>query len=486
MFIESAKLFRKIHEQQQQQSSKTRSQSELATISSSYRKLLSDFLLPPTNEKSFTEVFEKHGTVTLLKQTHYRQLLALWDLCDILYFTDGDKRMTGLKLLQWLNKNDKGIHRFDLQGIMNNSRGPIDHPDFWPCIYKLIFRREFKTLIDFIKIAKNKQFTSKEASQLLDHLLRVIIDVPSIPRTTTATTLKNDQQDTIDKYISDWSKWREKVYKTAESLQKGGDRSILMHQKSLLNALAILHGQQKTILNQADHPTEAIICFILNNHPFATPHEIRTIITNELDISLKHQQDDNERFYAFGMMIKGNIAEALDCFRPDDWWTLVHLVDLFGLSTENLACNYISTIGIQLFDQEDVQQQLYSMEFRTFLILTYVRLLGQQSSLWKYGLDYIKTCGDLGKKALMNYIQCIPTNNSIGVQELLELCIEKDYVKEVVEIYKHEADKGIKDSYSKAIRYLYDIGNYSYLEDICELGIYQFASTGNNANLNHC
>ena len=94
MFVKSAKLFRKIHHQQQQQqqryniiiltflqvnanyvyycvkhtythththtykSSKTRSQSELATISSSYRKLLSDFLLPPTNDKSFTEVFE--------------------------------------------------------------------------------------------------------------------------------------------------------------------------------------------------------------------------------------------------------------------------------------------------------------------------------------------------------------------------------------------------------------------------------------------
>ena len=269
-------------------------------------------------------------------------------------------------------------------------------------IHRLIFRREFQTLIDLLKITKNKQSTSKEASLLLDHLLRVIIDVPSIPCTTTTTALKNDEQSAIDKYMLDWSKWREKVYKTAESLQKGGDRSVMMHQKNLLNALAILHGQQRTVLNQADHATEAIICFIVNNHPFATPHEIRTTIVNELDLSLKQQQNDDERFYAFAMMIQGNIAEALECFKPDDWWTLVHLVDLFGLSSNNLACNYIATIDIQLFDRMDNNQRRYSMHFRSFLILMYVRLLGQQSSLWQYGLDYISTCGVLGQKALMN------------------------------------------------------------------------------------
>ncbi|KAI9249123.1 nucleoporin Nup85-like protein [Phascolomyces articulosus] len=481
MFERSAELFKSIHQSVQQplnttDKCKTRSKSELAKISSNYRKLVQDYLLPSTNNKSFTEILERKGAVTLLNQGHYRQLLALWDLCDILYFTDGDERMTGVKLLQWLNNIDKGIHRYDIQGIMNNPKGPIDHHDFWPCIYKLIFRRDFNLLIQLLKMSKNKPPTSKEASQLLDHLLRATIDVPSIPN--------NPDQDAMYKYMLDWTKWREKVYRMAESLQKT-DRvaSVMMHQKSLLNALAILHGQSKPIINQADHAAEAIVSIVVNTKPFATPDEIRSIVS-ELDLSLKRQQQHHDdRFYSYAMLIQGSIAEGLEFFKPDDWWTLVHLVDLFGLTADSNSISslsssgYIATIDVQLFGGPDDNQR-YSIHFRTFLILVYVRLLSQQSNLWQYGLDYISTCGVLGQMALMNYIQSMPNKNTVGTERLLNYCMEHGYVKEVTEFYKCQAKRGIKDSYSKAIHYLYSVGEYSLLEEICELAIYHFAHSG--------
>ncbi|KAI9484333.1 nucleoporin Nup85-like protein [Zychaea mexicana] len=470
MFERSAILFRSIHEstrQSQQHSLKeTRSQSKLPKISSEYKAMVQNYFASMTTGKSFSEFVKAQGQLGVGKLKEYKHLLGMWELCDILYFTDGDKRKTGTRLLQWINDIDKSSHNFDIQGIMRNQEGPIEHRDFWSCVNKLIFRRDFQNLIQLLKKVKSQEATSKEAAQLIDYLLWIIVDIPPIPDNL-------DDMVQTDKYWSDRTRWREKVYKTANSLQKARVPSVMMHQKSLLSALGILHGEPKTIANCASNAAEAIISLIVNAHPFAAPNDIRTIANNEPDLSL-NQKD--ERFYSYAMMIQGNIGCALETFKLNDWWTLVHLVDLFGLVEES---NYVTTIDVQLFNPDDDRR--YDMHFRSFLILVYVRMLSQQSSLWHYGLDYLKTCGTLGRAALMDYIQSMPVDHHFQakkVKRLLEHCMERDYVKEVVEIWKCLAERGIENTYSEIIRYLCGVGDFSSMEQICELAVYHFARTG--------
>ncbi|KAI8150221.1 nucleoporin Nup85-like protein [Fennellomyces sp. T-0311] len=424
--------------------------------------MLSDYVASMTRGKRFEDFIKSEGAGALAECHRYHQITRLWELCHILYFTDQEDEPTGVKLLNWLNEIDKSIYRFDVQGIIAH-KTPIDHPEFWPYVYKLILRREHRILYDLIKIVKSRLSAHKEAAQLVEHLLVALNGVPSIP----------NEADRADQYSKDWTKWREKVHKVAESFRKAHGSAYRMQYSSLLNSLGLLYGDTKSILSFAEHPTEALISLIVNAHPFATPDKIRAV-TRVLDL---HFNGELKHFSAFAKVIQGDIGPGLELFSPKDWWLLTHLVDLLGMT---VAANSIATMNTQIFSPE--RKQRYMMPFRTFLVLVYVRLLSEHEKIWGYGLDYLSTCGPLGRVALDDYINSMPSNSTSATERLLDYCIDHGYVKQVMMIYECQANRGVRGSYSRAIQYLCRTGEYSILEQICESAVYHYARTGELAD----
>ncbi|KAJ2960547.1 hypothetical protein NQZ79_g4159 [Umbelopsis isabellina] len=375
-----------------------------------------------------------------------RTFIAVWHLCEILFFSKQKQAPIAKELVEWLNGTDKsGLLKYDSQRIIHHP-DPCNHPEFWDFVYKLLLRGQMQAATTLLTHAV-KTISAKSLTTL-NKLITVLTSMPEL-YTNYSTTVEN-------RYNKQRSKWLKDVVQFKETLQQNTDTDTASLTSQTLNLLNLLEGDRKSILEHSGTRHEAIVAIALYSCPTSSRPELPEIVQS-VDEKFPISSGDTalEACRAFMM---GDIYEAIVTCASEDWWLVAHLTDL--LEKADLLESR-SNLGLMV-DDDDV-------ELREYFMLNYAQTLFSYSSLWESAIFYLSTCPTQGRAWMSQLILRIPTKDDATVTRLLQTC-ERFRLQEQHNIICRIAAKNyvISKDFAKAVKYYQiaqDVSSLSHISD---------------------
>ncbi|KAI8342323.1 Nup85 nucleoporin-domain-containing protein [Chlamydoabsidia padenii] len=323
----------------------------------------------------------------------YQKINFIWQLLQVLYFSGSkteEKHCYGTQLMTWLNRLDKrAILQFDIQGVFN-SPIPSRHASFWLMVYKLTLRGELDSLQQLVQVASERAPDLQEKA-ILQTVARTIRFFPGL------TSSANNN-------ITTDMKSRRKLWKSkaTEGLQvlvgHEKDRSTLV--SFATTVIHIMLGDITTIcqytLSSVESAVASIYYYSDNNTNTMTIGMINKITRRVHQLRDNNSKNEHDQHVGLLSLLKGDIYEALEQFAQLDWWLLAHAMDI-------LEEDMLQHQRDGLLDNKPLQihlgdgQHKVDMDARSFFVLTYAHALVTQDGMWETALDYMGTCGEVGK-----------------------------------------------------------------------------------------
>ncbi|CEP08426.1 hypothetical protein [Parasitella parasitica] len=353
----------------------------------------------------------------------YLQLSAIWQLCQIVYFSDCKDDIKSL--MEWHNQiNTSLFYEYDKQAIYFNLEGTFEHPDFWPYVIRMA------------TLANTEQISS-----ILKH---VLLDV-SVSEYNNLLPYIMALCDITSSFLPD----AERLKSIITNLNATGwmHPKTKYHADQICTVMSIFLGNETVTIRNTQDDIHAYICcryyrssvgsfndFSARNPPKTMPHSSQKI--------LRH-------------IIAGDIYQAMEECIHYDWWLLAHLSDLLTMN--------------QMIDREikiPVETDTLSMP--------------NQFGLWKQAFSYMLECGDLGKEAVVEHLNTMDLNvEDTVVMDVVEFCINQSLESTGIEIYKKKATMCMESNdYTRALLYYKKAKQDQSVDDVFYEMIWQLAKTG--------
>ncbi|KAG0182269.1 Nuclear pore complex protein Nup85 [Apophysomyces sp. BC1021] len=324
-----------------------REKSKVAQYASKYTDLLRDYYyqLGQKNECDEHEI------------QHVNDVLRIWSLSEILYFSGPQDEPIVTHLSDWLSVYwplEDGVDGNVMFKCEND-----DHDEDWKTVYRYLLRNNIPEAVDLLEI-----FTD-HVSQIRQTCTRRIIELlQAMPMSTSDTVTTED--------ISEWKEWHANVLATyrdfAQMTSDENDESFIA---SLLLVLQILSGDKDTILEFGTY-LESLVGLLVYNQPFRTRHDI-ALVASKL-----HLDEEDSVAAACHHLITRNWDEAFEAL--DDHWFQTHLGHLL------ITSGYLLDSETQVSEDEVTVDPVY------YVISAYAECIAERYSMWKEAVVYMNVC----------------------------------------------------------------------------------------------
>ncbi|SAM02688.1 hypothetical protein [Absidia glauca] len=389
----------------------------------------------------------------------YQKISVIWQLLQAMYFPGRKASYNyGTNLMAWLNRFDKrAIMQFDIQGVFN-SPIPSRHASFWPLVYKLTLRGELDSLQRLVHIASERAPDPSEKA-ILQTVAQSIGYFPARASSSSSSSANREE-------------WKDKA---TEGLRIMGtyekDRSTLVSYAQTI--IHIMLGDTTTLCHNAVSSVEAIVAAIYYQDDNTIT--VRTIHSLALQVNeLRDHTHNNIHDQHIGLLslLKGDIYGALEEFAQLDWWLLAHVIDILD---EYMVQGVLD--GDCLFGTRPLSIDLgggqMEVDARSFFILTYARGLVEQEHMWETALDYMGTCGEVGKREINKIIGKISPSNDQIILGVVEYCTRSGLLNARQQIFEKTAHQLLEQhAYVAAIRYYYLAGNDQQIDHVFKTCLY--------------
>ncbi|KAI8365345.1 nucleoporin Nup85-like protein [Radiomyces spectabilis] len=393
LYEASARVFRSlhlldnpVHRASAVDDNKTRPSNTIRTAAEAYTRILYDYV---------SRLKYERGKEALSERFKFQDITAVWHLFEITLLRGDTSAVQSRQLMDWLNKTQRAdLLKFDIQGIFNCS-DPLNHPFFWPYVYKLVLRSEMDSLVQLLHVAERRANPSHDSP--CHTLTWIITHMPSTPK------YRHNTDD--EAFLSEFDTWKQELAKTRQKYQSMSFSTPHFH--SSLYALDILCGNADVIRAYASSSLEALVAILYYGYPLST------IDTIYQEYPLQDEVMMETRWKVFDKLFQGDVYGVLEECTGLDPWLLAHMCDLLALSGQ-------LTEPIYLHSQVDLYRPV---SIRSFFIMEYAASICSQS-IWPYAFDYLRTCNDIGQECMNEIIKWV--HPSDGGEEMLlqRLCEE--------------------------------------------------------------
>ncbi|KAL7333353.1 hypothetical protein PS15p_202261 [Mucor circinelloides] len=384
-----------------------------------------------------------HELALSKERQEYLKLSAIWQLCQIVYFSDQKNDIEAL--VKWYNRvNSSLYYEYDRQAIFNNPDGPFEHSSFWPFAIRMTTLGRIDQLSALLKHTLLDVSVARK-SDILPYLISLNDIISSLP---------------LDK---------EKISMAIANLHasKWPSPKIEHHAEQLLAVMAILLGNEAMTLQHTQDDIHAYICCRFYQPAVGSFTEFSTRhppTSSRMSPTLLPSQN------VLRSIIAGDIYQAIEECVQYDWWLLAHLTDLLSMN--------------QMIDREiniPVRQDTISVPVKSHFILYYASSLKNQFGLWKQAYNYMFECGDLGRQAVIEHLDNTDLNvDDSAITEVVDFCNHHSLESIGIEIYKRKATLCMESNdYSKALYYFKQSKQHQYIDTVFYKIIWHVALTGN-------
>ncbi|GAN01077.1 hypothetical protein MAM1_0004d00508 [Mucor ambiguus] len=390
------------------------------------------------------ELVEQYYELALNKERQeYLKLSAIWQLCQIVYFSDQKDDIEAL--VKWYNRTNSSLYyEYDRQAIFNNPEGPLEHPSFWPFAIRMTTLGRIDQLSALLKRTLPGISFSRN-SDILPYAIALNDITLNLPLN------------------------KEKLSTTMANLRasKRFNLKIDHHAQQLLVVMAILSGDEAITLEHTQDDIHAYICC-----RFYQP-----TVGSFTDYSARHPPLSNQSSSSsllpsqnvLRSIIAGDIYQAIEECVHYDWWLLAHLTDLLSMN--------------QMIDREiniPVRQDTISVPVKSHFILYYASALKNQFGLWKQAYSYMFECGDLGKEVVIEHLNSMDLNmDDSALTEVMDFCNHHSLESTAIELYKRKASMCMESKdYKKALYYYRTSKQHQYIDTVFYEIIWHLAMTG--------
>ncbi|KAI8915297.1 Nup85 nucleoporin-domain-containing protein [Powellomyces hirtus] len=307
--------------------------------------------------------------------------------------------------LSWLNAHyaeprDEDFLPFKM------SANPRGHPKYWPFVYQTLLRGHVLTVVSILKIHPDFRAQRIEAigsntgekDVLIVKIIKLIETLPQPAGYETQHLFEGRRR-----------RWKEDGCRLQSNVRNytGQTRDL----QEFSTVLAILNGDEKTILDLAQDWREAIAGLILFVHPSLKRHEIAELF-DKVYVDVENSSIKELIEIA---IIEGEFQRAIRHCTKQDWWLVAHFADL------------LHHLGV--FDRDNVVTSLPGMvdkrdrpPQREWYLLNYSNTLLSHPTLWRVGLEYIASCPASGRQVLETMVTRIPLDGDMKTRKLIAFC----------------------------------------------------------------
>lgn len=245
-------------------------------------------------------------------------------------------------------------------------------------IYRLTLRGELDPLQRLVHIASERAPDPSEKA-ILQIAAQSIAYFPGLASSTTTR--------------EEWKGKAKEGLRSMGTYEK--DRSTLVsYAKTILH---IMLGDATTLCHNALSSVEAIVAAIYyQDNSKITERTIHALARQVSELRDHNSNNTHDQHIGLLSLLKGDIYGALEEFAQLDWWLLAHVIDILD---EYMVQGVLH--GDSLFGTKPLSIDLgggqMEVDARSFFILTYARGLVEQEHMWETALDYMGTCGEVGK-----------------------------------------------------------------------------------------
>lgn len=329
-----------------------------------------------------------------------RTFVAIWHLCEILYFQKDKEAPIAKAFVEWLNLTDKsGLLKYDTQRIIHHP-DPYSHPEFWEFVYKLILRGQTQVVTTLLGHAIKT--IPAPSIKIINELISILNSMPELSNHYSASA--------ETKYMKRRSKWLKDVEHFKHTLQGSTQVDQTGLFSHALDTLNLISGDRNTIMKHSSNRNDAIVAILLYSCPSTARRELADVVRLVDKTFPVHGSDTSAE--ACRAFMLGEIYEGIVVCASEDWWLVAHLTDLMEM-VDLLETR--SNLGLMV-DENDV-------ELREYFILNYAQSLFSHGSLWEHALFYLSTCPTQGLSWMHELVLRVPTTDDVTVSRLLDTCL---------------------------------------------------------------
>ncbi|KAF7732900.1 Nuclear pore complex protein Nup85 [Apophysomyces ossiformis] len=333
----------------------------VASYAKDYTDLLRDYLqqLEEVSTGLATEMSASHCFTSKNKSEEQDKLeiqrihdvLRIWDLCELLYFSEEEEDGAIMaQLSDWLNM----YWPIEEYGDEDDTR-----QDLWTLISRHLLRSNLSEATQLLQ-AKQKELSDTQ-QVYANWIVELIQSMPKLSANAAAAD-----------HITKWKEWHAqtlKIYNDMMLAEPDVDE-VDVHQ-SLTSILEILAGVKEAIVDSGSY-FEALTGFLMYNQPFRTRNDL-ALVAGQLDIN----ENDTVAAACHHIILK-NWEDAFEAL--DDHWLQVHL----GLLL--IASGYLPDADMQSSEQEVTVDPIY------YVIEAYAEFIAKRYHMWNEAVDYINVC----------------------------------------------------------------------------------------------
>ncbi|CED84877.1 Nuclear pore complex component (sc Nup85) [Phaffia rhodozyma] len=328
-------------------------------------------------------------TLTASEQDHWASITQIFHLAKILYLPEDGRGdgVVGEELLDWINMADLGPTTEEGEEILGFSNGDSwAHEEFWSYLIRSLLRGFLPSTSQLISTLSThpspvlSSISSKIATHLADY-----------PRSSSSS------YPTERAFLQAHSSWRAQFRTLCVPLTKRGwalegawgssDESSGL-EDVVQAVLELMQGKEDRVLEECVDWKEAVGAWGVWVRPSLKrddlPETIRTISSGVL--SLDPAAQDETVMYA---LLQGDITQTITSTNTLSVWLATHLTDLM--------------------DKLGLVETVVGAErgLRDHFVLEYALHLASEEGLWRMTCDYLKTCGEEGRRRVAGLLERI-------------------------------------------------------------------------------
>ncbi|KAI0343020.1 hypothetical protein BDW22DRAFT_1329132 [Trametopsis cervina] len=320
-----------------------------------------------------------------LEPDHYRKLYTCFSLFTVLYLPDSgyEDAPVGDELMDWLNTHyiepstEEGVHLSSLER-------PWEDETFWPYLARATLRGLSKASAFFLE--RLSKHPSEHLQRLSEHLVPLLTNHPRLHQF-------NSERD----FAIASRRWKDKVKTLRIELdyvpEDGRDDGFDNWWDRFSDLVSILEGRaevlKKLCTDLGADWKEVCVAWGIFVDPRLRRQDLPDVVVQILDEMPPDPTNLEDVIHSLLMLGKPN--QVLSRASELDTWLSAHLADAME--------------PLELIDRESDDSGL---SLRQQYVLSYAEYLHSDPGLWRLTVDYLCSCGDIGKEMADQVLMRIP------------------------------------------------------------------------------